>query len=307
MFERVGDLLEIEPQHPTHGHRRQRRTEMMPAPDGHMELAISHTERQPAALGADVGSAKIATFGVADPGNRGGALPGHLAQKRIVAQNGTTAGRQCVEQFHLGVGNPSPAAKTAQMGVTHTRNHTDLRHRQPGQRGDLARPTCAQLQHRIIVLRLDGRHTQRDAVMVVEVLRTGRTAKPRLQYGVDHLPRGGFSGAAGDGNHGAGKPTAFPPRPGQQRLVGVLDTNDPLAVGHQHVFGHHGAGGPASKCLVDKCFTRVVRSPKRPKHVTRLDLPTVTLHGAQWRNGYGAEHVASTQPAANRVVEFGNR
>ena len=114
---------------------------------------------------------------------------GHVSQPGIVAQHGPAVGRQGREQFGLGLGDVPPAAEAAEMGVADAGNHADLRPRQFGQRGDLARPARAQFQHGVIVGRLDRRHAQGDAEVVVEVLRAGRAAEPRLQHGMDHLPR----------------------------------------------------------------------------------------------------------------------
>ncbi len=179
-----------------------------------------------------------------------------------------------------------------------------LRRGQLGQRGDLARPAGAQFQHGVVVVRLDGRHAQGHAEVVVEVSRAGRAAKPRLQHGVDHLPRGGLAGAAGHGDHRAGELAPLPPRPGQQCPMRVVDADGPAVVGHGNVLGHHGAGRAARNASPTNCspswFGPRSAQNTSPGSIFRLSLAT----GPSGAVGQVAERVAPTQPAADHVVEF---
>ena len=120
-----------------------------------------------------------------------------------------------------------PAAETAQMGVADARDHADLRPAQFGQRRNLAGPACPQFQHAVVVGRLDRRHAQRDADAVIEVLRAGRAAEPRVQHRVDHLPGGRLAGAAGHGDYRAGALPAFPACPVVQGPLRIVDADRP--------------------------------------------------------------------------------
>ena len=79
--------------------------------------------------------------------------------------------------------------------------------------GDFAAVARAQLEHRVVVVRLDGQHAQRHADVVVVVPRAGRAGQARFQHRVDHLPRGGLAHAAGHGDQRAGELPAFPGGP----------------------------------------------------------------------------------------------
>ena len=63
--------------------------------------------------------------------------------------------------------------------------------------------------------------------MVVEVARAGRSRQPRLQHGMDHLPRGGLAHAAGHGDDRAGELPAVPGGPLRQGRGRVVDLNSP--------------------------------------------------------------------------------
>ena len=202
----------------------------MASPHRHAELAIVHAKRQAALLAAG-------------RRRRGGRSPrsaptqvtsrlqsrGHVSQPGVVAQHGPAVGRQGGQAIRpwlwaMCCRLPKPPRWAS---PTHVITPTFGR-AQFGQRGNLAGPACPQFQHGVVVVRLDRRHAQRDAEVVVEVLRAGRAAEPRLQHRVDHLPGGGLAGAAGHGDHRAGALAAFPACPVVQGPLRVVDADGPL-------------------------------------------------------------------------------
>ena len=101
-----------------------------------------------------------------------------------------------------------------------------------GHCSDFARPARAQFEHGVVVVRLDGRHAQRDAEMVIEIAGAGRSPQLRAEYGVDHFPCSALAGAAGNADDRAGELSPPPAGPIVQRPMRIVDADDPGMVWH---------------------------------------------------------------------------
>ena len=213
LVQRSGHLVQIKTHHSAHGHRRQRRRQVMAAPNRHANWQSSTrnvsrplTWPMSVARRSQPSPAPTQVIGAAD-------FEATLRSQGSSPSTARPSAGKAASNSALAWAISLPAAEAAEMGVADARDDADAGLGQFGQRGDLARPARAQFQHGVVVVRLDGRHAQGHAEVVVEISRAGRAAEPRLQHGMDHLPGGGLAGAAGHGDHRAGELAPPPPRP----------------------------------------------------------------------------------------------
>ena len=73
---------------------------------------------------------------------------------------------------------------------------------------------------------------------------------------------------------------------------------------HLDVLGHYRAHRPAAKGVGRELLALVVATAKRPKDLTRLDLPAVANDRSQRRGRGLAEPLARQQPAADHAAKF---
>ena len=294
---------------------------MVPAPDGNRKVASAGAEREPAAGRFHVGRPDVAVLGRADPEDICLAAGGDLSQPGVVAEHRAAVGRQRGEQLRLGIGDFSQAAELAEMRVADAGDDADRRPGKLGQRGDLAGMIRPQLQHRVVVDRLDGRHAQRNAELVVEVSRAGRAAEPPAKHAVNHLPGRRLAGAAADGDYRRRRVVAAIAGPVVQSSFGVIDANCPTSLGYnrgplalwERVRVRAGRTGPFSQKerggICDDSASRAageslsgeltaveVRTAKSPEHVPRLDPAAIAYDRPERRIGRPFRH----KPAADR-------
>ena len=100
-----------------------------------------------------------------------GKVAAELGHVGIVAVEEGDAGlRQRGYQFELGAGDAGlPVGKTLNMRGADVGDHAPIGRGNPGQRGDLARVIHAHLDHGVLVLRLNAKNLERQAVSVVQV------------------------------------------------------------------------------------------------------------------------------------------
>ncbi len=131
--------------------------------------------------------------------------------------------------------------------------------------------------------------------MIVVIARTGRTEQRVAQDGVDHLPRGRFADAAGDGHGTASESIAIPSGQSRERGDRVVDLEAPATRRRLDIAaGHDGATGPAIQRVVGETAAILIRAGKSPKYVARFDLPAVDddpangcfFAGRRWQRGH---------------------
>ena len=214
-----------------------------------------------------------------------------------------TAGGQGGQQLGLGLGHTLATAESAQVGVANLRDHAHLGRAHLGQHGDLAAAVGAQLQHGIVVRRLDAQHAQGHAPPVIVISRAGRTLQAALQHGMDHLPRRGLAHAARHGDDDAGEVPPLPAGPLLQGPLRVVDIQDPAVFRNGFDSRNHGASGAAAKGLVDETGPVVVRSREGPEDIAGLHLAAVADHRTERSAGGILNPACGQDSAAGRLCQ----
>ena len=130
---------------------------------------------QPYVLGPDVGAGRLTR-----EHHPGGRTASHRAYPLVVGvEHGEPAGRQRLDQFTLGDGDPVDRAELADVRHADVDDHTDVRPGDPAQVPDVPRPPRAHLQDQEPGALVGLEHGVRQAQLVVERPRRGHDGGAR--------------------------------------------------------------------------------------------------------------------------------
>jgi hypothetical protein len=136
----------------------------------------------------------------------------------------------------------------------------------------------SQLEHGKLVVLFDVENAQRQADVVVEILRAAAAFKGRAERGIQHFARRRLADAPRDPDHQ--RVHALAVRSGKvlQSFQDIGDDECRHVAGDRLVFFNDTSNGPTADRICNEVMSVVLFALERPKQVTRLGRPRVGRH-----------------------------